>query len=107
MIKIGSTEAFKKLVKSNPLVFVDFYADWCGPCASISPTLDFMAKQNQNVKFLKVNVDECEDLAIEYKVASIPYFVAFTNGSPSGKLVGADPEKINKLVAELEQSLKN
>ena len=102
MIRITSSQAFKNLIKSNPLVLVDFYADWCGPCIQISPYLESLANKNEKVKFVKVNVDECEELAMEYRVSSIPYFVAFHEGQQFDTLVGASQSKIDQLVSKLE-----
>jgi len=61
------------------LVVVDFHATWCGPCKMIAPHLEEMDKTMDDVVFLKVDVDECEDIAEEYKVTAMPTFIFLKN----------------------------
>lgn len=71
------------------IVFVDFYADWCGPCKLTSPIIDDLANQMKDIKFVKINVDENQDLAGRYSVFSIPTFLVFKNGQVVNQMVGA------------------
>lgn len=69
---------------SEGLVLVDFYAPWCGPCRALTPALE----QLQNVKVVKVNTDESPDLAVQFKVSSIPCLVFLKEGIEVDRLVG-------------------
>ena len=86
MSKIIGKDEFKELVlDSKEPVFVDFYADWCGPCKMLGPIMDEIS-ETYNV--YKVNVDNEEDLAREYGVMSIPCVIAFKDGKESNRSVG-------------------
>ena len=82
------------------LVVVDFYATWCGPCKMISPKVEELAKELTNVLFLKVDVDECEDLAVEYNIMSMPTFVFIKNKQTLTTFSGAHFERLNELIQE-------
>ena len=62
------------------LVVIDFFATWCGPCKMISPKIEAMAGEMSNVVFLKVDVDEAEDVAQEYNISAMPTFIFLKNG---------------------------
>ena len=68
---------------------MDFYADWCGPCKMMSPIIDKIAEENsENVKICKLNVDEAQDIAMEYNVMSIPTLIIFKTGNVVDTMVG-------------------
>ena len=76
-----SNETFEEeVLKSNQKVVIDFYADWCGPCKMFSPIFEKVSSQIEDVKFVRINVDEEQDLATKYKAYSIPYIVLIENG---------------------------
>ena len=80
------------LLSSIP-VFVDFYADWCGPCKMMSPVIDQLAAEYEGkIKVGKVNVDENNDLSVKYGIMSIPNMIFFKNGQPVDRIVGAIPK---------------
>ena len=79
---------FKSQIASNNLVLIDFYAEWCGPCKAMVPVLETFAKENTDVKVLKVNVDENKELSQEYKVNSIPTLCFFKDGELKANWVG-------------------
>lgn len=85
-----TTENFAAEVLNSALpVLVDFYADWCGPCKMLAPTVAELAEEYEGrVRVGKLNVDEQPELAIRYKVASIPTLLLFQNGEPVAKSVG-------------------
>ncbi|KKQ38887.1 MAG: Thioredoxin [Candidatus Roizmanbacteria bacterium GW2011_GWA2_37_7] len=86
----SSQDSFQKdVLDGKGFVFVDFYADWCGPCKMTSPIIDELAKTMKEVKFVKVNVDENQQLAGQYSVFSIPTFMIFKNGAMKNQFVGA------------------
>src|SRR3954463_6754540 len=80
-----------EVLKTDGKVIVDFWAEWCGPCHAVSPVLDRIADEHQ-VKLVKVNIDEQQDLAQRYGVASIPFMVLFEDGQPQASAVGAMPK---------------
>ncbi|MBR3049555.1 MAG: thioredoxin [Bacilli bacterium] len=91
-------EDFKELI-SKGKVIVDFYADWCGPCKMLSPVLEEFSKENSDVEVVKVNVDNFQDLAMEYKVMTIPNLVIFEDGEVKNNSVGfIDKDALNDLV---------
>ena len=84
-----------EVLKSDLPVFVDFYADWCGPCKMMSPVIDKLAEEfDGKIKVGKVNVDENGDLAVRY--GSIPNMVFFKNGEVADRVVGAIPKPAMK-----------
>lgn len=86
---------------SNDLVLVDFYANWCGPCKMLSPILENIANERENVKIVKVDVDECETLARSYGIMSIPALLLFKNGKLKSQKVGFLPEsELKKWIEE-------
>ena len=79
--------------KSEMPVLVDFWASWCGPCRMVAPVLDELADElDGKIRIGKVNVDENQELAIQFRVSSIPAFVLFKNGEAVDRAVGAMPK---------------
>ena len=89
MRKVTYTE-FKELQNGNNKVFVDFYADWCGPCKMMEPVLDDVssAMKDTGVVFVKVNADEERELSAEFGVRGIPTFVMIDDGDIKQKFSG-------------------
>ena len=79
----------KEVIENKTPVFVDFYADWCGPCKMTAPIIEELSDEIKNVKFAKVDVDQNADLASQYSVFSIPTFVIIKDGQPVSSFVGA------------------
>ena len=88
ILKVTSSNFESEVLKSEKPVVVDFYADWCGPCKMLSPIVETVAKENEDIKVVKVNVDDAQDLAIKYNIMSIPTLVAFKNGEEVNRTVG-------------------
>ena len=85
-----SQDKFKEEVLDHKgLVFVDFYADWCGPCKVTSPLIDEISEEKKEIKFVKVDVDQNSNLASQYSVFSIPTFIIFKDGKVANQFVGA------------------
>ena len=86
----ANSQTFQEILKSDALVFVDFYADWCGPCKMIAPFIDKLADEFQGkVTFARLNIDENPDLAGRYEVRSIPTLMIFRREKPIRRMVGA------------------
>lgn len=92
-----------EVIESDRPVLVDFWAPWCGPCRMVAPVLEEMAGERQDLKVVKLNVDDNQQTAATYEVLSIPTMILFRNGQIAKKVVGAYPKK--KLEAELEPAL--
>lgn len=82
----------EEVLKADKTVLVDFWAEWCGPCKMLSPIVDDISEERTDIKVCKVNIDDCPDLAIKYKVMSIPTLVVFKNGELYDKMIGAQPK---------------
>ena len=98
---VESLDDFKaKLSEAgDKLIVVDFFATWCGPCKMIAPKMAAMADTYADVMFLKVDVDEAEDIAAEYGISAMPTFKFFKGGNPLGEdVVGANEAKIEEVV---------
>lgn len=87
MIYLKEEKEFEELTKEG-LVLVDFYADWCGPCQMLSPILEELAKKNKDLKIIKINVDDFQQLAIQNKVLSIPAIKIYKDGKLVNQTVG-------------------
>jgi thioredoxin 1 len=90
----------QEVLKSDQLVIVDFWAEWCGPCHAVAPVLEKIADERQGeLKVVKVNIDEEQGLAQRYGIVSIPTMVLFKGGEPAAAAIGAQPK------SALERSL--
>lgn len=97
-------ENFSEAINSDMLVVVDFYADWCMPCRYISPILEKLSKEfDGKAKFYKLNVDENQEVALEYGISSIPTVLFFRKGKVVGGFIGAMPESAVR--AEIKKAL--
>lgn len=83
------------------LVVVDFFATWCGPCKVIAPKLEeFSNTYAEKIVVLKVDVDECEDLAVRYNISSMPTFIFIKKGEQIDSFSGASAEKLEKHIIQ-------
>ena len=90
----------EEVLQSDKPVIVDFWAEWCGPCHAVAPVLDKIVEERKDeVKLVKVNIDEEQGLSMKYGVMSIPTMILFKDGEPAAAAVGAQPK------AQLERSL--
>ena len=79
---------------------VDFYADWCGPCKMLSPVIDELSGELENVNFVKVDIDQSMDLAQKFKIVSVPTLKVFKNGEEVDTLMGFMPKEVLKSKVE-------
>ena len=88
-----TNENFESLKNGNLPLVVDFWATWCGPCRMLSPIISELAEQYDGKLVVgKCDVEECEDLAVEFGIRNIPTILFFKNGQAVDKLVGAQPK---------------
>jgi thioredoxin 1 len=92
-----------EVLESDKPVLVDFWAPWCGPCRVVAPVLEEIASERDDLRIVKLNVDENQQTAANFEVLSIPTLILFKNGAVAKKVIGAYPKR--KLEAELEPAL--
>ena len=89
----------QEVLSSDKPVLVDFWAEWCGPCVGLAPTIEEIAREQSTVKVGKVNVDNEPELARQYRIMSIPTLIVFRNGEPVRREVGGkSKEEILEMV---------
>ena len=86
--QVSQSDFEEKVVKADRPVLVDFYADWCGPCKLAEPVLDELSDEYKNVQFVKVNVDENQELSGKHGVLSIPTTILMNKGMEVGRQIG-------------------
>jgi len=97
IMHLSDGEFDTEVLKSNVPVLVDFYADWCGPCHAIAPTIEALSSEFEGkVKFVKVDVDANQEVASRYEIMSIPTIILFENGKVEDSIVGAYPATVYK-----------
>ena len=77
-----------EVLNGKGVCLVDFWASWCSPCLMLAPTIEELSEEVAGVGFYKVNIDEYPEIAMDYKIMSIPTVMVFENGEVRGKLVG-------------------
>jgi thioredoxin 1 len=92
-----------EVLENEQPVLVDFWAPWCGPCRVVAPVLEEIADERDNLRIVKVNIDENQQTAMNYQILAIPTMVLFRNGQEAKRIQGAMPKK--RLEAELEPAL--
>ncbi len=94
MAKVATVATFKDIISGPKPVMVDFWAVWCGPCRMLSPTVDELAESYADkIDVVKCNVDDCQEIAMEYGIRSIPTLLFFKNGEVVDRSVGAVPRQ--------------
>ena len=93
LIHITKDNFEAEVLRTDKVVLLDFYADWCGPCKMIAPYLEEIAAERSDITVAKVNVDHNMELAMEYKVASIPLLLVMKDGKILKKSLGAMPKE--------------
>jgi thioredoxin 1 len=92
-----------EVIESQTPVLVDFWAPWCGPCRVVAPVLEEIASEREDLKIVKLNIDENQQTAANFQVLSIPTMILFKGGQPAKTIIGAYPKR--KIEAELDPAL--
>ena len=92
MAKIINSQEFDNTIESG-VVVVDFFATWCGPCKMLSPVIDELSGELENVNFVKVDIDQSLELAQQFRISTVPTMMIFKNGKPVETLVGFMPKE--------------
>ncbi len=100
VMEIGDAEFENEVLHSETPVFVDFWAPWCGPCRVVAPIVEELAGIYENIKFIKINVDDNPVTPSKYGIRSIPTLMIFKDGKPQGTIIGAVPKR------EIEELIK-
>ena len=103
LIDVTDSNFQAEVIESETPVLVDFWAPWCGPCRVVAPVLEEIAGERDDLRIVKLNVDENQQTAAQFEVLSIPTMILFKNGQAAKKIIGAYPKR--KLEAELEPVL--
>lgn len=102
-VKVTKDNFDEEITKYNGVAIIDFWADWCGPCRMLSPELEKISKEEENIKVCKVNVDEERELARKFGISSIPTVLYAKNGEIQKKTVGYMGKKfILEVVSQLK-----
>ncbi len=101
VVKLTNDNFEIEAVKSDKPVFIDFYADWCGPCKMVAPIVEEIADERDDVKICKVNVDDAPEIAAMFGVQSIPTLIVMKDGKVAAATMGAMPKaQLTKFIDE-------
>lgn len=88
ILKVESDTFEEEVLNSTKTVVIDFYATWCGPCKMYTPIVEEFSKENEDIKVVKIDIDETQDIAFEYNVMSIPTTIIIKEGKEVDRAVG-------------------
>ncbi|WP_435356781.1 thioredoxin domain-containing protein [Emticicia sp. SJ17W-69] len=96
-------ENLERILKTNDLVLIDFYADWCAPCKKMAPILNKIADENKEIKLLKIDAEKSDNIALVYKVEEIPTYVILKKGQQVWRGVGEmDEAEITEVIKKMK-----
>ena len=94
MFEITNADFEEKVIKSEKPVLIDFWAEWCGPCRMLAPSIEAIANEREDIIVGKINVDNEGQLAVTFGIDSIPTLVIVKNGEVAGRLIGYNSKTI-------------
>jgi len=92
------------MIPCKGYVLIDFGTTWCGPCKTIAPFFNSLKDKYPSIKFLKIDIDENQEMARKYKIESIPAFILFKDGLEQDRLVGANKVKLEEMISKLKRT---
>ena len=92
VMHINKDNFHKEVLSSDKPVLLDFFASWCGPCRMVGPILDEIAKEREDIKVCKVDIDEQPELASRYRIMSVPTLMVLKDGNIVDQSIGAKPK---------------
>lgn len=99
VILVTDSDFDEKVLNNQKPVFVDFSAEWCGPCKTIEPFIEELAAEHTDkITFVKIDTDKNPTLAVNYGIRSMPTFMMFKNGEQTDLLIGTNPNKIREMI---------
>ena len=99
MRQVTSVQEFNNILSGNKYVFVDFYADWCGPCKMMTPVVEALERENGHIVFVKVNVDSAQELTRNYGISAMPTFMCFIDGVKKEEIMGANVGEVKRIIS--------
>lgn len=100
----GTDKEFVSLVSSG-MTIVDFYTSWCGPCSRIAPEYEALSDSHPSIRFLRVNVEDSEELSALHDIRSIPTFLGFHDGKQVARVEGAQVDELKQMLKKLSEQL--
>lgn len=88
ILEVTSKNFEQEVLKSEKPVLIDFYATWCGPCKMLSPIVEEVAAENEDIKVVKIDIDKEQNIAVQYEIMSIPTLVVIKDGQEVNRSVG-------------------
>lgn len=104
MVKKLNTQEFLNIEKEEGVIVVDFFANWCHPCNMLAPVFEEVSNEmEESIHFVKIDIDECSEIAQKYEIATIPTIAIIRNGELIGKKVGFMPKELlkNSITSEI------
>ena len=91
-VNVNKNNFYQEVIQSERPVLIDFWAPWCGPCRRVVPLVEEIAEEREDIKVVKINVDEEQELAAQFQIMSIPCLMVMKNGQSVNQAVGARPK---------------